>query len=299
MNEEKIRKRYQREDESDARGTNVGAMNKFIEMLHLHEKNEDPRIKSFAENFEVIDNIAPNFTIFEGKNCFFMYKFKAYEIAEDTDMLVASHEFGHAVLSIMNDTAVPENYGNIIENAKKHALSLENKEYFKEYIQYISGKTDRKEERTQAEKGPVSDIISSIFQLQGLRIGSHDNVCILPSSHSRSYYYDEEKNAPKLKYIFDEDFANYYSLKVNNCTQEIETIRNLFGDELIQVLDTELDKAHEKLLGARENLAEESNKDPMEQIKNVVIFSRQDELKGINVLEKAEAKTREEGERDE
>lgn len=38
MNEEEIRKRYQREDENNSRGTNVGAMDRFIEMLNLHEK---------------------------------------------------------------------------------------------------------------------------------------------------------------------------------------------------------------------------------------------------------------------
>lgn len=286
MKEEEIRKKYQREDENDLRGTNVGAMNRFIDMLHLHENVEDSRISSIAENFEYVDKVAPNFTIFEGENCFFMHNFKAYQIAENTDMLVASHEFGHCVLSIMNDTKVPDDYGNIIKRAKQHALSAENKEYFKEYIQYISGKTDEKESRTEAEKGPVSDIISSIFQLQGLRIGTHDNVCIFPSSHSREYYYDEEKDKPKLDKIFDEDFANYYSLKVNNCKEEIQIIRNLFGDELVQTLDIELQKVSERLEAVKENEVKKQAKNPMEQIKNVVSFSRQGEIQNINSIEK-------------
>jgi len=185
MREEEIRKKYQRADDTDLRGTNIEAMDRFIEMLYLHEKSEDPRVKDIAENFEYIDKIAPNFVIFQGDKCCFMHNFKAYQIAKDTDMLVASHEFGHAVLSMMNDTTVPENYGDIIQRAKQHALSSGNKEYFKEYVQYICGKTDKKEERTEAEKGPVSDIISSIFQFQALRIGSQDNVCIFPSSHPR------------------------------------------------------------------------------------------------------------------
>lgn len=295
MDEEKIRKKYQREDEKDLRGTNIKAMNKFIEMLSVHEKSDDSRIRGVAENFELIDKLAPNFTIFQAKECFFMHNFKAYQISEDTDMLSAAHEFGHAVLSIMNKTEVPKDYENIIERAKKHAISPENKEYFKEYIQYLSGKTEKKEERTDAEKGPVSDIISSVFQLEGLRIGTYDNVCWLPSKHSRSYYYDEEKGVPNLKNIFDEDFANYYSLKVNNCTQEIETIRNLFGDEFVQVLDGELGKAYEKLLETKENtIQEDLQNTAIEQIKNVVVFSRQDEIENIKSLEQSEI-TKEEG----
>lgn len=299
MNEAEIRKRYQREDESDPRGTNVGAMDKFIEMLYLHEKSNDPRIKNIAENFEYIETIAPNFLIFEGKKSFFMYNAKAYQIAKDVDMLVTVHEFGHAILSIMNNTKIPQDYAEIIERAKQYALSPENKENFKTYIQYISGKTDETEKRTEAERGPVSDIISSVFQRPGLRIGNADNVCIFPSSHPREYYYDEKKNEPNLKNIFDEDFANYYTLKVNNCKQEIETIRNLFGDEFVQTLEEELTKASEKLVKVKESKAP---KEPniMEQIKSTVVFTRQGELEEIkeNVKEeiKSEDKTIEERE---
>ena len=42
--EEILRKKYQREDETDIRGTNIGAIDKMIEMVHLHEKSEDERI---------------------------------------------------------------------------------------------------------------------------------------------------------------------------------------------------------------------------------------------------------------
>ncbi len=284
MKEEEIRKRYQREDENDPRGTNIVAMDKFIQMLSLHEESKDFRINSIVENFEVIDKVAPNFIIFQGKDCFFMRNFKAYQISENTNMLVAAHEFGHAVLSIMNDTAVPENYGEIIAKAKQHALSTENKENFKQYVQYLSGKTNESGERTDAEKGPVSDIFSSIFQLQGLRIGTEDNVCIFPSSHSREYYYDEEKSEPNLKNIFDEDFANYYALKVNNCVKEIETIRMIFGDEFLQTLDMELEKASERLIEAKKKEDEKVN--PLEKIKDVVVFSKQSEIENVNSIEK-------------
>lgn len=301
MTEEEIRKRYQREDESDSRGTNIEAMDRFIEMLKLHEKSEDSRIRSIAKDFDFFYKLAPNFVIFQSQECLFMPTFKAYQIAKDTNMLVATHEFGHAVLSIMNHTEIPENYGEIIKRAKEYALLPQNKENFKTYIEYLAGKTDQKDERTEGEKGPLSDIISSVFQLQGLRIGSYENVCWFPSSHSRDYYYDEAKELPKLKHIFDEDFANYYALKANNYTQEIETIRNLFGDELVQTLDEELQKAYKKLMSAKENKVQEKQENPIEQIKSVIISSRQGEIETINSLEfeEVEKKQDEKGEKDE
>ena len=294
MTEEEIRKKYQREDESDLRGTNVEAMDRFIDMLKLHESSEDPRIRGIAENFESVNKLAPNFVIFQSQKCLFMHNFKAYQIAEDTNMLVATHEFGHAILSIMNNTEVPENFGKIIKKAKEYAISPENKENFKEYIQYLAGKTDQKEERTEAEKGPLSDIISSIFQQQGLRIGTHENICMFPSSHTRDYYYDEKKGELNLKNIFDEDFANYYSLKVNNCKQEIETIKKLFGEELIQALDAELEKAYEKAVSGKENPRQKQPKDPIEPIKDIIINLRQGELQNISLEEQEKNKRGEE-----
>lgn len=127
MKEEEIRKKYQRENESDARGTNVKAMDKFVQLLNQHKQSNAPRINDITENFEGIGKLAPNFTIFEAKDCFFMHNFKAYQISEDTDMLVAAHEFGHAILSIMNHTVVPKDYNEIITRAKQHAVSPENR----------------------------------------------------------------------------------------------------------------------------------------------------------------------------
>ena len=58
MKEEEIRKKYQRDNENDLRGINIGAMDRFIEMLHIHEKSEDSCIRSIADNFEYIDKKA-------------------------------------------------------------------------------------------------------------------------------------------------------------------------------------------------------------------------------------------------
>ena len=288
MNVDKIRKRYQRDEDTELISNNVGAMDRFIEMLQLHSESKDERVANIAKNFEYIDKLAPGFIIFEGsekKDCSFLANFKAYTISKDIDMPTVSHEFGHAVLSIMNNNVVPEDYGSLIARAKQNAIAPENREYFREYIQYISSKTDDYENRTDAEK-QVADIISSIFQVESFLIGSADNVCALPGFHRRAYYYDEEKDKPNLDHIFNEDFANYYALKANNCTQELETLRNLFGDEFIQVLDNELTKASNKLELVKESEIQETTNTPMEQIKNVVVLTKSEDIQNISPLEK-------------
>ncbi len=288
MNEQEIRLKYQRDDENDLRGTNILAMDRFIEMLKLHEKSDDLRIRSIADNFDKFGKISPNFTIFEDEKCAFMHQFKAYQISKDTNMLVASHEFGHAVLSIANNLQLPDDYENVIERAKKHALSQEHKEEFKEYVQYLCDRTEQRGKRSEAEKKLVADIISSIFQSPGLRIGSNENVCILPAYHLRGYYYDEESKTPNVKNIFDEDFANYYTLKVNNCDKEIETLKSLFGEELINVLDNQLQIAYERLDKYKSN---ENKENITEQIKGTVVYTRQGEIDQINEKEKPEIDT--------
>lgn len=241
MNEKRIREKYQRDDPEDSRGLNKGGIDNFISMLKMHEESRDPSVRSIAQNFEAVESLAPNFTIFESEDnekCFFMHQFKALQIGKNTDQLVSSHEFGHAILSVTTGVKVPEDYGEIIARAKEHALSPQNKETFKAYIEFLC--KYGKEVTTKGEKGPVSDIISSIFQEQGLRIGSFENECWFPSSHPREYYTIKDTEEPNLKTIFDEDFANFYALKATNCKKEIETLKTLFGKEFVQVLENQL-----------------------------------------------------------
>lgn len=296
MDENKIRKLYQRNDPNDKRGLNEGGINNFIRMLKLHENCRDKSVRSIAEKFDVVENIAPNFTIFESKDdneCFFMHQFKALQIGKNTDPLVASHEFGHAVLSMTTDVKVPENYGEIISRAKAHALSPENKETFKAYIEFLC--KYGKEVITDAEKGPVSDIISSVFQEPGLRIGSYENTCIFPSSHSHEYYTEKETGTPNLKVIFDEDFANFYALKATNCKKEIETLKTLFGSEFVETLENQLEisaEVFEKEVDKDDKKVNPSDIMPaLQGIKTQDVLNEAKDLKSLQEEKKIEDKT--------
>lgn len=299
MTEQEIRKHFQRDDETDLRGTNSGAIDNLISMLELHKESSDMYVRSIAEHFGEFEKLAPNFVIFESQNpneCFYMQNFAAFQIGKETDSLISSHEFGHAVIGITNKTKVPDGYEAVIGRAKAYALSPEHKEKFKEYITYLSQKDNQ--DRTDAEKGPVSDIISSIFQQPGFRIGSYENVCMLPSFHNRDYYYDEEQSAMKVDKVYDEDFANFYALKANNCEKELEVLRQLFGDELLQVLDSELLKSAVILerVAAKEH-SKNSISSTIDSIKSVITGTTQEDIRLIKNPEKEAEIQKDEGEK--
>ena len=69
----------------------------------------------------------------------------------------------------------------------------------------------------------------------------------------------------------------------------------------MQTLDEELQKAYKKLMSAKENKVQEKQENPIEQIKSVIISSRQGEIETINSLEfeEVEKKQDEKGEKDE
>lgn len=285
MTDGEIREKYQRE--SSQLGKNDEAITKFINMLHIHEKSDNNNVKTIISSINKLENIAPNFTIFQSdKNTFFMHQFKALQISTNSDELKLSHEFGHAILGMINKVQILENFEEVVKRAREHCISPENKDKFREYMEYLTDST--KIERTMAEKGPVSDIISSIFQNHSFRFQNTNTRYILPSFHDRSYYFDEDRGKMKTKQIFDEGFANFYALVANNCHRELETLRTLFGEEYLQIMQKELEKASNTLTMAKEKNTPQA----VEQIKNTII--------GVNesaIPEKIEEKVKTEEER--
>lgn len=239
-----IRKKYERTDENDIRGTNHGAIEKFISLMHLHENCKSPEIRSIVENIQNLESLAPNFIIFETeKDTNYLIPFSAYSLGRDSTELVDGHEFGHLVIHKINDFDFnKEKFSDIVKRSKANCISEENKQEFRKYVEHLQDKNI-----TKAEEGPVSDILSSIFQYPSLFFKNDDGTLsekmIFPSYHKREYYFDEEKGKMKIDKIFDEDFANYYTLVLNGCTNELEILRKFLGDEWMQAMEQELEKA--------------------------------------------------------
>lgn len=266
--EEEIRKAHQRE--GGDLGENKIAIDRFIAMIHIHEKSEDPRIQAITNNIVNLKKDFPGFIIFQGERTFFMHQFKALQISTQEDGMVLSHEFGHGVHNMLNRTEVPEGFAEVVKRARAHAVDPENRENLVGFLEHLCGDS---EERTEAEKGPVSDIISSIFQYPSFNFVKINKAFILPSYHDRDYYFNEETEQMKEDKIYDEDFANFYALKAHNCGKELEELRMLFGDELLQILDEQLEKAASQV-----SLEKAKDQSAMEQIKASIIGVRQGEL---------------------
>lgn len=290
MTDEEIRKKYQRD--GGPLGENERAITKFINMIHAHENSNNEHVQSIIQHIDQLSQIAPNFNIFESKErTFYMRNFNALQLSTNEDELTDAHEFGHAILNIANDLQVPEGFEDIVRAARANCINDRNKQNFIKYMEYLSDKENA--ERTNAEKGPLSDIISSIFQYPALKFAQTGKTCVFPSSHSRDYYFDEEKGRMKEKAIFDEDFANFYTLVANNCTRELEILQEFLGEDWMQVMTSELEKAAHNL----EISHEKTQPDVKEQIKGAIIAERAGDIP--NELQTQKSITKEERERGE
>ena len=275
MIEQEIRDKYQRD--GGPAGKNDKAITKFIEMLRKHAKSNNSYIQDIVNNINNLEILAPNFIIFESEDqTFFMHQFKALQIALNSDDLKISHEFGHCILSAINKLEVPDNFESIVKGAKHNCINEENKDKFIEYFDYLSNSDNM--QRTDAEKGPVSDIISSVFQQPSLVFAKLNKQCVLPSFHIRSYYFDEEKGQMRTKVIFDEQFANFYALVANNCDKELQILKELLGEEWYKTMENELEKASRNI----RLIKDKQNSDPIENIKGSITDTRAGQVPNLS-----------------
>lgn len=291
MGKEEIRKKYVRH--GGIQGKNEMAVERLINMVEEQKSCSNTYIRNIAENFDALEKRMPNFIIFESEkenNTFFMPTFNALQIDTSNNDIVLAHEYGHAVLKAFNETALPDDFNNILARAKQHALLPENKEKFMKYIEYLTD--DTKQERTEEEKGPVSDIISSVFQFPALTFAKDGIKHVLPSFHDRSYYYDEENKEPKYNKIFDEQFANFYSLTAHERENELNTLRQLFGNEFMQTMEKQLELASNRADLSKET--EEKDIIPKEKIASVIMNVTKSQIDSVrNIENELENKTKE------
>lgn len=279
MTDNEIREQYQRE--GGPLGKNDEAITKFIDMLRIHEKSDNADIRTIVANLDNLKNLVPNFTIFQSEDStYFMNQFSALQISTQSDQLALSHEFGHMILGKINKLEMPSDFEEVVKRARAHCVAPENKEKFIEYIEYLSDSS--KNERTEAEKGPVSDIISSIFQYPALTFKKTNKTHILPSFHNRDYYFDEERGKMKSNKIFDEDFANFYALVSNNCHKELETLKVLLGEEWLKTMQIELERSAKTI----DIIQEKPSTQATEQIKRTIIGVRESDIPQKNKEEK-------------
>lgn len=201
---------------------------------------EDENVKKIFSQVCKAKDMDPRFNIFisEEMGSAYMANFKALNINKKDiqDFNTIFHEYGHAMFNIALNTTIPDDYDKIVENAKKAALSNAN---FRPFLESMC----KKKEKTKGTE-LVSDIVGAMWQTAGFPDGrDKDSPFMLPYIHPRSEYVkDDVINYNK---VYDEQFANFFSLKANNCHEELDTLRDLFGDEWFNSMEETIQKINE------------------------------------------------------
>ena len=83
--------------------------------------------KKLIDNFDNLLDYNENFKIFEsekyGSN--YMANFKALTVNRKDDNYVISHELGHAILNLVDNTTLPPDFEEVLIGAKDRALKID------------------------------------------------------------------------------------------------------------------------------------------------------------------------------
>lgn len=231
---------------------NKSAVDVLFFLLNKGLESSDDKVKEIYKQIPKIKDIEPRFNVFLFPNHGYQSNFKAFNISRSNPFDTASlaHEYGHAVFDIFLEKNVPDGYDIILENARFNALNSSNKEFnygelnvkngkFRDLLEYICNQQDSKKLNGIE---PLSDIISSMWQYPGFN-NSKGSPFILPYYHKRDYYLDK-KGSVNYKTVFDEQFANFFSLKSTNQVEALNVLRNLFGDEWFDLMENNIDQIY-------------------------------------------------------
>lgn len=233
----------------------IAVIIRFLSSLDLNDKY----ISSFVNNFSQLKVKRNNFQIFqsENKNSFYMHTFKVLNINKDDDNYVLGHEIGHAILNILDDTKMPDNFPLIVNNAKKNILSSDHLDFefdnklfinarFRTILEYIEGKTNDDIKGL----GPFSDMISSTFQNAGFENVGGRKV-LLPYNHKNEYYMKD--NNINYNLVYDEQFANFFTLYMNGNKDKLNVLKLYLGNEWFEFMNNKLHEVIDKLSNVKIN----------------------------------------------
>ena len=228
-------------------GNNEFAIAAIIKLFNevYYDKN-----KQLIDNFDKLSDYNDNFKIFEsdkiGSN--YMPNFKALTVNRKDDNYVISHELGHAILNLVDNTTLPPNFQDVLIGAKNRALKIDNLSInlngkqinncrLRTILEYICNK-----DNVMEDIGPFSDIISSMWQTHGFPTADGKKL-ILPYFHTQKYYTDEISNGTNVinyQRVYDEQFANFFTLYTNNRKETLFVLKELFGDEWYSLMENKV-----------------------------------------------------------
>lgn len=220
--------------------------------------------KKLIDNFDKLLDYNENLKIFKsekiGSN--YMANFKALTVNRKDDNYVISHELGHAILNLVDNTTLPPNFQDILIGAKDRALKIDNLSVkindeqlnncrFRTILEYICNK-----DNVMEDVGPFSDIISSMWQTPGFPTADGKKL-ILPYFHTQKYYTDELSdgtNVINYQRVYDEQFANFFTLYTNNRKETLFVLKELFDNDWYSLME-------DKLIELENNIALQKDND--------------------------------------
>lgn len=236
---------------------NEDAINMLIRMVKKGLQSSDENIKTIFSNVVSIKSIFEGFNIWIGDSfkTGYLLKFGVINIQNKdiNDYMTLMHEYGHAIFDIVLQSEYPEQFQNIVNQAISNAYEFKNRKIdfanlqledgkFLNILEYICNEKNRK---STIGMGPLSDIMSAMWQ-NGAFSKPNGEQLVLPYSHSRDSYLNEDGSV-NYKIVYDEQFANFFSLKVNNCEKELNLLKDMFGEEWYNSMDEKIFEASQML----------------------------------------------------
>lgn len=252
--------------------TDLGDNNEMIEKVwnifeKVIEKNDELAISILSNFLEVKDNIQ----IFPSKEISYqlgekmvtrpaqtayMKSMQAFEIKNDAPDLDVLHELGHFYYNIVLENKLPENYANINTQIRTNCYSLKNTTFSYLGKQVENGKFSNLleiicNEEEKEKVGPISDIISAIGIGTSSFVTGDKKEYYLRFHHRKDYYVKD--NEINYKLVYDEQFANFFSLYMEGRYEDLEVLRVFYGDTWLQMMMGTLLEIDQKLKEKREN----------------------------------------------
>ena len=218
-------------------------------LIRTAEKSDDESVRYISQNFDKITFVSPFLKITDGPND---YKpaINRLSIGPKADNSTVMHLLGD-VFQRATVREVPEEAEGFTRDAISHAKDPNNIGFFKKYVEFLS--KDDSGRVTEAERGPVSNIIAQVLGQSAFKINTEDNICKLP----RMNLAEKSQGVVSQEDVFRSVLASFFSLKALNNTEEINKLSKLFGSRFIDLFERQIESAKDYFeLHVKKNIKE-------------------------------------------
>ena len=229
--------------------SNMPLLEHLVDIIRIAEKSDDESVRYISQNFDKISFVSPFLKISDGPND---YKpaINILSIGSEADNSTIMHLLGD-VFQRATVREMPAEVDSFTREAIQHVKDPNNIGFFKKYVEYLA--KDNSGNVTEAERGPVSNVISQVLGQSAFKINTEDNICKLP----RMDLAEKSQGPVTQEDVFRSIFASFFALKALNRTGEINTLTKLFGSRFVDLFESQLESAKDYFeLHVKKNIKE-------------------------------------------